>query len=821
MTGAAEPPSWFLDEDALAEELRRSRADEPATAELPGYRLGRELGRGGQAVVFAAEQLSTGRAVAIKRFHDRPGQASRVQQRFLREIELVAALRHPAIVAVHDGGFDRDGRPFLVLEFVDGVPIDACAAVAALRAAPSAERVRAVVALFAAAVDGVAHAHQRGVIHRDLKPANLWVAADGTPRLLDFGLARALADSGFDATQSLDGQFVGTLAYASPEQARGEAVDVRSDVWSLGVMLFELLAGRRPFELPANLRSALSVLAEPRPLALPTVAPHLPADLGAIVHRCLQTSPQRRYQGAAELAHDLRAHLAGAPIAARLDSTWYAVARRLHRWRRALLAAAAVAAGLAIALVATLAALGRAEAAERDQRQLATRLQHTLDWLSGMVAAVDPERDGEDARLVDLLERSVPSLDADFAADRQARITLRTTLVDVYEKLGRWPAAAQQCELLLADLRAAHGDAAPSTLAARLAALRLAFLQDRLADHGPVGEALLAQASTQLGPWHATTLGCQRVLAESRRARRDLAGATAIWQQMRAAPVDHVPAGFHARIAADLAAVAAMEGRLADALAQQQAAVAALEEELGSEAGETLRARSDLAYYHNRMDQKDAARAVLTELEPRLIARFGASHPRTLSVSEQLAMLIQDLGDPAAAVPRFEQVLAHRLARMGPQHRDTLGTQNNLAVAHAHAGDFAAAQATQERLVATYAGLADADAFDVANASANLGTFLMRQGRPEAALPHYDAAVATATQRIGAVHTDTATFQLLRGACRARTGDPDGAERDLLAAHTVLLAELGEAHSYVQKARQDLVALYEATGRAEQAARFR
>jgi tetratricopeptide (TPR) repeat protein len=596
---------------------------------------------------------------------------------------------------------------------------------------------------------------------------------------------------------------------------------VRADIWSLGVMLFELLAGRRPFELPTNLRSALAMLADPRPEALVAAAPHLSADLGAIVHRCLQTSPQRRYQSAAELAHDLRAHLAGAPITARLDSTWYAVASRLRRWRRALLVAAAMVVGLAIALVATLGSLARAEAAERDQRQLASRLQHTLDWLAGMVAAVDPERDGEDARLVDLLERSVPSLEVDFAADRQARITLRTTLVDVYEKLGRWSAAAQQCELLLADLRAVHGDAAPPTLAARLAALRLAFLQDRLGDHGPVGAALLADARAQLGPWHATTLGCQRVLAESLRARRDLTGATAIWQQMRAAPVERVPAGFHARIDADLAAVAAMEGRLADALGRQQSAVAALEQVLGSEAGETLRARSDLAYYYNRLDQKAAAQAVLTELEPRLIARFGASHPRTLSVSEQLAMVIQDLGDPAAAVRRFEQVLAHRLARMGPHHRDTLGTQNNLAVAHAHAGDFVAAQAAQERLVATYAGLADADAFDIANASANLGTFLMRQGRSEAALPHYDAAVATATQRLGAAHTDTATFQLLRGACRARTGDPDGAERDLLAAHAVLLAELGESHSYVEKAKQDLVALYEATGRAEQAARFR
>ncbi|MBL8725815.1 MAG: serine/threonine protein kinase [Planctomycetes bacterium] len=821
MTSAAEPSSWFLDEQALAQELRRSRADDPPAAELPGYRLGRELGRGGQAVVFAAEQLSTGRTVAIKRFHDRPGQAARIQQRFLREIELVAALRHPAIVAVHDGGFDRDGRPFLVLEFVDGVPIDACTAVAALRATPTADRVRAVVCLFAAAVDGVAHAHQRGVIHRDLKPANLWVAADGSPRLLDFGLARALAESEFAVTQSLDGQFVGTLAYASPEQARGETVDVRSDVWSLGVLLYELLAGRRPFELPTNLRGALALLADPSPRALATVAPHLSADLGAIVHRCLQPVPQRRYQSAAELARDLRAHLAGAPIAARLDSTWYAVASRLRRWRRALLAAAAVALGLAIALLVTLGSLSRAEAAERDQRQLASRLQHTLDWLAGMVAAVDPERDGENVRLVDLLERSVPSLDVDFAADRAARITLRTTLVDVYEKLGRWPAAAQQCQRLLADLRAAHGEDAPPTLAARLALLRLAFLQERLADHGPVGEALLAQARARLGPWHATTLGCQRVLAESRRARRDLAGAAAIWQQMRAAPVAQVPAGFHARIDADLAAVAALEGRLAEALAQQREAVAALALALGSEAAETLQARADLAYYHNRMDQKEAARAVLAELEPRLIARYGAGHPRTLSVSEQLAVAIQDLGDPAAAVPRFEQVLAHRLARMGPRHRDTLGTQNNLAVAHAHAGDLVAAQATQERLVATYAELVDADAFDVANASANLGTFLMRQGRPREALGHYDAAVATAVQRIGAVHTDTATFQLLRGACRARTDDADGAERDLLAAHAVLLAALGDTHAYVQKAKQDLVALYEATGRAELAARFR
>ncbi|MGE0141953.1 MAG: tetratricopeptide repeat protein [Planctomycetota bacterium] len=798
--------SWFANDESVEAELRRTFRPASLPSGLFGYDDLVEFARGGQATVYRARQRSTGRTVAIKVFFDRPGHAAPEQRRFLREVELVSALRHPSIVTLFDGGVTDDGRPFLVMEFVRGVTLDRAPQVVEWRSAVGdPERLRQLLELFAAIVDAVAHAHLHGVIHRDLKPSNVLVDESGRPRVLDFGLARAVAGSALgESTLSLDGSFAGTLAYASPEQARGDGADLRSDVYSLGVMLFELLAGTRPYELPNDLRAALDLVADPPHRNLASLVPSLPHDVHALVAKATASSPPRRYQGAIDFHRDLRRLLDGEPIEARADSAWYVIGRRLQKWRRAVLVAAALVIALGSALVVSLGALREAHEATRKQSEESERLTRALDWLVAMVQSVDPEMEGENARLVDILARTAPGLDAAFADDRRSRILLRGSLAQVYEKLGRWEEAKVACDAWIEDLVDEHGEDHVATIGARIQDLRLAFLRDRTADLDQPLIALCERSAEALGRDHELSIEASDLRARSLRARRRLEEARAIWDGLLAAAVASNDMTRAAHTRSQLAAVESMAGNPELALELQRDAVARLESALGPDHSDTWAAIGDLAYYQNRLDRLEESEALLQRLRDRVIARFGESHPRALTVSEHIAKSLQDRGQPAAAVPLFERVLALRTERMGAQHRDTLGTRNNLAVAQGLAGDLSGAELTQSALIDALDALPAPDHFDHANAHANLGTIRTKLGRFAEAIQSYDRCLSIADAKLGRQHHDTATFRLLRGSCLRRLERWAEARDELQAALPVLVSALGDTHPAVVMARREL-----------------
>ncbi|MFG0317529.1 MAG: serine/threonine-protein kinase, partial [Planctomycetota bacterium JB042] len=311
----------------------------PGTPEVPGYRILGEIHRGGQGVVYRALQERTRRVVALKVLHGGPLAGPRERARFEREVQLLARLDHPGIVTVHDTG-EAAGGTFLVMDHVAGLPLDRWAAE---RRPSLPERLD----LFARICDAVHAAHLHGVIHRDLKPSNVRVTDDGAPRVLDFGLAKTALEVDADVTET--GQFVGSLPFASPEQAAGSAtVDLRTDVYSLGVVLHHLLTGRLPIEVGGPLEEALDRIARAEPTSPRRYAPELDDDVCTITLRCLAKDRERRYQSAGELARDVRRRLAGAPIEAKRDSAWYVVRKLLARHR----AEVAVAAGFVLVLAA-------------------------------------------------------------------------------------------------------------------------------------------------------------------------------------------------------------------------------------------------------------------------------------------------------------------------------------------------------------------------------------------------------------------------------------------------------------------------------------
>jgi serine/threonine-protein kinase len=287
-----------------------TRPHAPSTAELPhirGYEVQELLGRGGMGVVYKAWHLRLQRPVAVKMLLAGAYAKPQELERFLREAETLAGLRHPNIVQVHEAG-DVDGRPYFTMEYVEGGSL-------AQQLAGTPQPARQAAVSVAHVAEAVEMAHRGGIVHRDLKPANILVTADGTPKITDFGLARRL-DGGARLTQS--GVPVGTPSYMAPEQAQGQthAIGRAVDVYALGVILYELLTGRPPFQGETPAETLLQVIhQEPVPPA--RLNARIPRDLETICLKCLQKEPERRYASAAALADDLHHFLEGRPIQAR------------------------------------------------------------------------------------------------------------------------------------------------------------------------------------------------------------------------------------------------------------------------------------------------------------------------------------------------------------------------------------------------------------------------------------------------------------------------------------------------------------------------
>jgi WD40 repeat protein/serine/threonine protein kinase len=336
---------------------------------FPGYRILRLLGQGGMGAVYEAEQVHPHRVVALKVI--RPGLVSpALLKRFAHEADILGRLHHPGIAQIYEAGVAEDGQPFFALELIRGLPLDEYARRENLSTAARLE-------LVARVCDAVQHAHEQGVIHRDLKPGNILVDGSGQPRVLDFGVARA---TGADLLTSMDrtrtGQLVGTLSYMSPEQVAGEptALDQRSDVYTLGVVLYELLAGRLPYLVKdVPLPEAVRLIQEQEPSRLGSINAHLRGDVETIVAKALEKDRARRYASAAELAADIRRHLHSEPIRARPPSALYQLRKFARRHKSLVGGVAATVGALVLGLVGTvLFAIGEARQrneAEHNARQ--------------------------------------------------------------------------------------------------------------------------------------------------------------------------------------------------------------------------------------------------------------------------------------------------------------------------------------------------------------------------------------------------------------------------------------------------------------------
>lgn len=344
--------------------------DLPSPDAFPGYEVLREIHRGGQGVVYQAIQNSTKRKVAIKLLHGGPFTGSTGRSRFEREVQVLGQLNHPNIVRIHDSGATADGSFFYVMDYISGRSLDELVTDKKLG-------VDETLRLFGKICDAVNAAHLKGIIHRDLKPSNVRIDANGEPIVVDFGLAKIAVGDMVDEPGSsaphlmtLTGQFVGSLPWASPEQAEGHPgnIDVRTDVYSLGVMLYQMLTGQFPYKVLGNMRDVLDNILRAEPAKPSTIRRQVDDEVETIVLKCLSKERDRRYQSAGELGRDIKRYLGGEPIEAKRDSTAYMLGKALKRYRVPVAVGVTLVLLLAVFSVAMTIMYGHATTSEQKAR---------------------------------------------------------------------------------------------------------------------------------------------------------------------------------------------------------------------------------------------------------------------------------------------------------------------------------------------------------------------------------------------------------------------------------------------------------------------
>ena len=438
--------AWF-------DRARKAVAPEPLGS-IGEYEILDEVSRGGQGIVYRARQPGTGRLIALKRLLAGSFSTKLDRRRFEREIEAASSLRHPGIVTIYGVDF-ASGSPSLAMEWIDGATVTEWA-----RGTPRPET-RAMLRMFLRVADAVHHAHQHGVVHRDLKPSNILVDRAEQPRLLDFGLAVSAgeADDGRPATRT--GGFVGTPAYAPPEQldAGGERVDVRGDVYSLGVILYEMLTGERPLRPELGVRAYLDALDRDSVVPPSSHVPGLGREIDAIVLKALRRDPVDRYQAVSPFAADVRCWLAGEPVSAHPPTRWYLLKKAVARHRAVVslvgLLAVSLIVGLAIALFQASVIADERDAQiraretadrQRDRAEFeAESVTAILDFVVGdILENATPAAQGGPVDLAAVVDAAAENVAERFGERPKIEARIRLALARSYFALGRYDAAESQ-----------------------------------------------------------------------------------------------------------------------------------------------------------------------------------------------------------------------------------------------------------------------------------------------------------------------------------------------------------------------------------------
>jgi serine/threonine-protein kinase len=851
---------WLADDDPAA-------APDLTGQQVGPYRLTAEIGVGGMSVVYRGERTDGAfeQTVAVKLLQRRLHSGD-AEQRFRAERQVLASLDHPHIASLIDGGVTGGGRPYLVMEHVEGTPLTDYAEAHDLD-------LDARLDLLQQVLEAVQAAHRRLVVHRDLKPSNVLVTeTEGGPRvkLLDFGIAKLLDDSmPVTAPQTETGHHLMTPAYAAPEQVTGDDVTTRTDVYQLGVLAYELLSGTRPFDLSGKSLTEIERIVMEEEPAAPSEqarehAPQLQGDLDTIITKALRKEPDRRYRSVEALAADLDRHRAGTPIEARPATFGYRARKFVDRNRTVVGAGALIfLLGVAYAVTVTIQADRLAEQRDRAQQEAETAEQ-VSEMLVGLFEASNPYeqpdtltartllRRGEDrisqlqdqpkaqAQLLGAMGRAHQGLgDYDRADSLQKEaLELRNRLYDaphaeiatslsdyamVQLERGRHAVAESLHTKALAMRRQLYG---PNHRSVSNSLNNLGITLLRLGKHAAadsVHREALAIKRKQLGPRHPETAATLDHLGVALREQGKYGAADSVLHEALAIRRETL-GPRHPGTATTLQnlGIALMQrSKYGEGVSAFRGALSIKREHLGPRHPSTATTLNNLGLALIYQGRYAAADSALQEAVMVRRRKLGPRHPRVATTLNNLGNAFREQGSYAEANSAYREALSISREKLGPRHPNTATVLTNLGSALGGRERYAAADSVLREAIAIAQKTLGPRHPNTAIMLSRRGNVLREQDRYTTADSLYHTALSIKRKRFGPEHPRTANTYRGLGLLLRQQGDYSTAERHLRKALTIRRSELPEHHPHIREALRNLADLYEDWGKPTQAESYR
>jgi eukaryotic-like serine/threonine-protein kinase len=801
----------------------------PAGEQFGRYRIKRTLGAGGMGIVYLAEREHLGSLVAIKILRDAWLSPAR-RERFTFEQRTLAQLNHPYIARLYDADTSPDGTPFFVMEYVEGVPLTAYCT---QHRCSIDDRLK----LFREVSEAVVYAHQHALIHRDLKPSNILVKEDGTVRLLDFGIAKQLEVLGEAVDQTMTGLRLMTPAYASPEQIRGQQVGIQTDVYSLGVVLYELLSGRLPFDLssktPAQAEKVLTEQEPERPSLVanraagqsdqtdefPSASSSLWSDLDVLCLTAMHKDLRRRYASAEALLRDVDHYLKGEALEAQPDSARYRMRKFVTRNRRAVTAAAAavvLTAGLITFFTVALAIARNAALAQ------AARTQRIQKFMTNLFQGGDEVAGPADSlRVVTLLDRGVQEAQS-LNAEPVVQAELYETLGGIYQKLGKLDQANTLLQSALDSHKSHSGRDSPEVAQTLVAIGQLRSDQAQLddaekftgqglqmalrhlpADHPAVVKAMISygRVLAQRGSYdHAIQVLNNAVNIESQpgRSASDLVNSlSALAEANYSAGHYPVADSLYRRV---LEMHRKMYGERHPAVADDLGNIAAIQQDLG---------------FYTEAEKFDRQALDITQ------GYYGKEHPKSAINLTMLGRALEfenKFDDSDAAL---KQALAIQERVYGPVHPSVAETLNELAANESMRNDMDGAIVQFRRVAEIYRSIYGDHHYLVAIALANVASQYMDKKDYASAEPIFRDVIRRLTEVLPPDNVNTGIARIKLGRTLLRQNRFAEAEAQTHAGFDSLSKQMDPTVSWLRSARKDLVAEYTGMNQPDQAAKFK